>query len=355
MEKRIQYLLESYHEGTITEEEKDEFYLLISKSRERGRHWVYDDLKKDMEAMRPMVTSRKSRLFKLNWMYYAACMLLLSTFYIGYKRWGSGPDELSSVNGIENIDKHAGSFRAYIKDGDSDRYIELDSSAIRISEVLRKKETLEDQSWQSLHTPKGAEFRLELEDGTELWLSPGATVRFPKAFAVDKREIYVDGEILLRVSHRKEHPFYVYTPQQQIEVKGTLFNVNSNPKQTVTTLIDGVVWTNAGKGTETKVIKPGESLLARDGDQQYIDVSIQEILAWRDGYFYFEDRPLEEILKKVALWYDVKIERGNVDTSIRLNARISKKKSLMEVARVFTLSTGIQFRLINNILVLRKY
>lgn len=355
MEKSIQDLLNKYREGTITETEKDELYSRISDFRGHSTEsWSYDELSKDMETMSPTSLHKRKPFYKQVWIRYAASIVLVAAAYMVYQYVPIKPESIATLPIESEVDKAAGVFKAYIKGENEQNYTALDSSSMKISGLLTEQEEYSGESWQLLHTPKGTEFKVELEDGSVLWLSPESSLRFPNRFTATKREVFVEGEVLFQVAHQHNKPFYVHTDQQHIEVKGTLFNVKSDNQQTITTLIDGAVWASNKHGEGTIVLKPGQSIAAQGDNQRFVTVSIPEILAWRDGFFYFEDKPLEEVLQKIAQWYNVKIDRGNVDTSVKLNGRISKKKSLMDLARVFTLSTGIQFRLVNNTLVLKK-
>lgn len=357
MEQEIQHLLEKYRKGTITDLELDELYSRISDSRGLSAFdWTQELLDEELENAKPIILTKTKKTFTLKSLYYyAASAILVFGFYFAYQNkafmFGSDGDDAELVVAS---DKVAGTFKAFIKGEHDDAYKALDSSDVQVANILQERNNADGIAWQSLHTPNGTEFKVELEDGTMLWLGPGSTVQFPTRFENSKREVFIEGEVLLEVAHQANKPFFVHTDHQDIEVKGTLFNVRSSSESTTTTLINGVVWAAPKSSANKIVLKPGQSIVATDGKQELTDVSIDEILAWRDGFFYFENTPLEELLKKIASWYNVKIDRSDVDTSVKLSGRISKKKTLMEVARVFTLSTGIQFRLVNNTLVLKK-
>lgn len=359
MKQRIQFLLNEYRAGRLNETELNELYSLISAlHQDEGEAWDPLELEKDLEEIKPFIEGQKTRFFRLRWFHYAACAALLLVSGLAYFHFSvDAPEQSRTVAADMNADdKPAGTFKAYIKGADDAEYILLDSNSMEIAALMDNKsyDKRDETVWQSLYTPEGTEYKVELEDGTWLWVNAGSTVRFPAHFTAEKREVYVEGDVLFDVKHQNGVPFFVYTDQQQIEVKGTLFHVNADKKRSITTLIEGSVIASNTDGGGSIHIRPGESIRGENGQQSFTTVSIDEILAWRDGYFYFENKPLEEILQKLAVWYNVKIDRGGVDTSVKLNGRISKNKSLMEITKVFTISTGIQFKLINNTLTLKK-
>ena len=70
------------------------------------------------------------------------------------------------------------------------------------------------------------------------------------------------------------------------------------------------------KGTKV-VLKPGEQAVkGKHGEVVVREVDVAPYIAWKQGYFLFEDERLEDILNELARWYDV-----NVFFEIRLYGR----------------------------------
>ena len=46
-----------------------------------------------------------------------------------------------------------------------------------------------------LEVPRGGEFKIILEDSTEVWLNSESTIRYPEAFGSDERRVAVTGEV----------------------------------------------------------------------------------------------------------------------------------------------------------------
>jgi len=73
--------------------------------------------------------------------------------------------------------------------------------------------------------------KIQLEDGSFVSIYPGSKLAFPKHFASDKREVYLEGEALFTVSKSPNRPFFVYNNQIVTQVLGTSFTVqNKNGK-----------------------------------------------------------------------------------------------------------------------------
>src|SRR5678816_3482994 len=73
--------------------------------------------------------------------------------------------------------------------------------------------------------------KIQLEDGSFVSIYPGSKLAFPKHFAPDKRQVYLEGEALFTVSKNPNRPFFVYNNQIVTRVLGTSFTVqNKNGK-----------------------------------------------------------------------------------------------------------------------------
>ena len=74
-------------------------------------------------------------------------------------------------------------------------------------------------------TLKGQKLNLFLGDGTEITLNSESTIRFPKIFGEEKREVFLEGEAFFDVQTDKERPFIITSDKLQTTVLGTSFNV----------------------------------------------------------------------------------------------------------------------------------
>ncbi|RKR80008.1 FecR family protein [Mucilaginibacter gracilis] len=161
-------------------------------------------------------------------------------------------------------------------------------------------------SYNILTTARGEQspYPLVLADGTKVWLDAASSITFPTAFNGVERRVRVTGEAYFEVKHNAAQPFRVQVKDQVIEDIGTTFNINAYDDEPViqTTLVEGSVRT-AGL-----VIKPGQSVRVSAGNAIVIKDDVEQVTAWRNGQFRFDDEPLESLMRRVARWYDVKIE-----------------------------------------------
>lgn len=160
----------------------------------------------------------------------------------------------------------------------------------------------------TIETPKGGQYQLLLPDGTKVWLNTASSLSYPASFSAKKiREVELSGEAYFEVMKLAGKPFRVKTDQQLVEVLGTHFNVNSYKDERVsyTTLLEGQV--RVSSFGQLEILKPGQQATITQKQIQINNIDPEESIAWKNGYFQFNDEKLESIMRKVARWYDVEI------------------------------------------------
>lgn len=162
-----------------------------------------------------------------------------------------------------------------------------------------------------LTVPVGLDYKVNLTDGSEIWLNSATQLTFPLAFTGSSREITIHGEAYLKVAKDATKPFVVHLPHSTVQVLGTEFNVNTYDSSVVkVALVEGSV--NLQTSTGESTLTPGKQAVYRAGQsitQETFDA--RNVLSWRKGLFYFEDASLEEISKVVPRWYGIRVAIDN--------------------------------------------
>jgi transmembrane sensor len=180
-------------------------------------------------------------------------------------------------------------------------------------------------AYNTIETPKGGQYQLVLQDGTKVWVNAASTVKFPVNFnAGTERRVELSGEAYFEVAHNKKLPFRVVTNNQMVEVLGTHFNVNAytDEPDTKTTLLQGSVKVTANNNTA--MLKPGQQA-DLDNSLHVSYVNTEEAVAWKNGYFQFDDEKLETIMRKIARWYDVQVVYEDESTKNELFAALTTR------------------------------
>ena len=148
----------------------------------------------------------------------------------------------------------------------------------------------------------------------------------------------ITGEAYFEVTKNRDMPFIVAVNGAEVQVLGTHFNVNAyNDEDNVkTTLLEGSV--KFVSGTNINTLKPGQqSQLAEDGLIKVVsNVDVDEVVAWKNGIFDFENAGIETVMRQLSRWYDVEIEyKGKTDdqfiAEMRRNIKLSDALKALEL------------------------
>lgn len=160
-----------------------------------------------------------------------------------------------------------------------------------------------------LTVPKGKNnYKVILDDGSEVLLNNTTRLSFPLKFDGAKREISIDGEAYVKVSPKAGQPFIVHLPKnREIEVLGTEFNVNTYDSGSAKiSLVQGSV--QVAEGQSHALLTPGKAATIDDQQIAINAFDAEEVLSWRDGIIVFPDNvTIERIAEVVARNMKVKI------------------------------------------------
>lgn len=204
--------------------------------------------------------------------------------------------------------------------------------------------------YNSVETPKGGQYQVNLPDGTKVWLNAASSLRYPLEFAGNERKVELIGEAYFEVAKNKAKPFKVYTDKEIVEVIGTHFNINAytDESSTRTSLVEGSVKVTSVKSAASTVIKPGQqSVINANAAITIKEIDIDEAVAWKNGYFMFDAESLESILRKVSRWYDVDIQYKGVDLSkgIYFSGTLSKYSDVAKVLNKLEMIGAVHFKI----------
>lgn len=179
-----------------------------------------------------------------------------------------------------------------------------------------------------LVVPFGKRANLTLADGSKVWLNSGTVIEFPTVFNDKTRDIKVIGEIFIEVAHDKNKSFIVHTPNSEIEVLGTSFNVSSYnaDEQELIILLEGVV--KVYNGNDSLTLAPNEMAILRENRITTEKVNVSEYVSWKSGYWELNNVSIEEVLKRISKYYNIKFE--NVESSFIANRTCTGKLYLFD-------------------------
>ena len=197
------------------------------------------------------------------------------------------------------------------------RQIKIDTSLVSYLPVGDKQETPKEVVYNKLSIPRGGEYRIELEDGTKIWMNSESRLRYPVAFFNDTREVYLEGEAYFEVQRDVNRPFIVHAGEQKVTVLGTFFGISCYASEVndYTTLVSGKVKVDFERGKQSFVLEPGMQVAydKKSGIATERKVDVAEFVAWKNGKYVFKQKRLEDILSTLSSWYDFEVFYQNED------------------------------------------
>ncbi|WP_303180466.1 FecR family protein [uncultured Butyricimonas sp.] len=166
-----------------------------------------------------------------------------------------------------------------------------------------------EMEMHTLSTSSGCFYQLCLSDGTRVWLNAESRLRYPSVFPEGERVVELQGEGFFKVAHDASRPFKVKVGDLVTEVLGTEFNVRAySIEDTHVTLLQGSVRVTDKVSAAEAVIRPGEdAFLREDGSFEIKNVDTDSFYLWIEGYFYFDNESLAEIMRELCRWYGVRV------------------------------------------------
>ena len=208
-------------------------------------------------------------------------------------------------------------------------------------------------STQTLQTPRGKDFKIVLSDGTEVWLNAESTLTYPSRFHEAQRIVELDGEAYFKVAKDSARPFIVRSGKLETQVLGTSFNfrnyIHSTPH---VTLVEGRVLVT-GHDTSVTLHPNEDAQIGDDGTIRVTQVDPRSYTAWVDGYFYFDNASLEEIMRELGRWYNLNILFENPEAmKYHFNFWASRKNGIHNVIELLNDLGKVKASLDNNALII---
>jgi transmembrane sensor len=200
-------------------------------------------------------------------------------------------------------------------------------------------------TYNTIETPRGGKYQVNLPDGTKVWLNSASSLRYPTHFKGNRRDVSLTGEGFFEVAKNKSRPFYVSANGTIIEVLGTHFNVMAytEEKAVATTLLEGSVKVISAHASS--VIRPGSQALSAGGTIAVnTSADMEEAIAWKEGSFVFNGADIRVVMRQLERWYNVDIDENTLP-QLKLVAGISRHVKLSQVLRMMETTYGLQFKI----------
>ena len=223
----------------------------------------------------------------------------------------------------------------------------------------------------ALDTKEGVRKKIQLDDGTRVWLNVSSHLTYPANIGNGNRDIYLKGEAFFDVAPKEAHPFTIHTQGINVQVLGTRFNVKAYQADgsMETTLVEGRVAVSLnGQADKKLVLAPGEKLTVTKKEPmaarpaanvRVIDwgtvLAIVETitpatpgrkaseLVWMDDRLEFKDKSFPELAILMSRWYNRKIILTDTFPADYRFKGTFKKESVTEVLKALQVTADFNF------------
>lgn len=362
----LEYLREQSSDRFLLEKMRSAFDKLLLENRSEVPSQWSTKMRKTL-SRKIQEPAKVISLYKV-WLPRVAAVLLLAAFIGSYQYYTNNIKPVSDQhltkvkNSSLNTDVQPGGNKAQLILGDGtvitldeaangrvakqgDTKINKENGELIYDATNTNTDNTKEIAFNTITTPKGGQYRIVLPDGSKVWLNAASSLRFPTAFIGSERNVTLTGEGYFEIEKNASKPFHVMVNKMEVEVLGTHFNVMAydNEELVNTTLLEGSV--KLKYGTSAKMLKPGQQgkLNKQSGAIGVMEADLERAIAWKNGYFQFENESIKSIMHQLERWYDLEVSYEVKGEMRYFTGEISRESSLSQVLKVLEKS-DVRFR-----------
>lgn len=201
--------------------------------------------------------------------------------------------------------------------------------------------------YNTITTPRGGQYQVQLPDGTVVWLNAESSLQFPTGFVGKQRRVELKGEGYFEVAKNAAMPFVVIAGKMDVLVLGTHFNIMSygDEENMNTTLLEGNI--NLTNNGITKNLQPGhQAVVSRSTNAIAISTAnVKQVMAWKNGEFRFKEAGIKEIMRQVSRWYNVDVEYQTKNDDQYFTASLPRMQNVSALLQMLELTGTVHFKI----------
>jgi len=377
-------LAEKWLNGTITPEEEKEFADWYNAGQDEtvflpaafapGREALRERILRNIQQRKQTKVIRRPGYWRVAAV-AAVILLIVAGTWTWYSKRTTGV--LQPMAGNSNLmnDRAPGGYKARLtlangsvilldsshngnltREGNTD--IKKQGGTLLYDTLAAASQTNHTLAFNTLTTPRGGQYQLILPDGSKVWLNAVSSLRYPTAFTGNERRVQLTGEAYFEIRSITRNkggklPFIVEVnpspgadaPGMEVEVLGTEFNVNAYNDEAMirTTLLQGSV--KIRKGDKAGLLRPGQQAgVTAHGDIKIMDdADLEAAVAWKNGYFKFDDAGIAEIMRLAARWYDMEVGYDKSIKDEHFSGTLPRSEYLSSLLKILELTKTVKF------------
>ncbi len=208
--------------------------------------------------------------------------------------------------------------------------------------------------YQEIKAAYGTQSKVELSDGTIVFLNSGSKLRFPQTFInQDERKVSLDGEGYFSVAKNPNQPFIVEAKNLNVKVLGTTFNMEAYDDNSSVTiaLVEGNVSLQSqseNEKTELMQLSPNQVATFNKSENLLSKTVVSDLYkytAWINGRIVFDNDPIETVVNKLGKWYNVDITIADKKLSNYSFTATFMDESLEQILDVLSLTSSMTYKI----------
>lgn len=209
--------------------------------------------------------------------------------------------------------------------------------------------TYESTALAEIQCPLGVRTKFQLPDGTTGFLNSGSTLQYPVRFS-GGRNVKVSGEAFFNVAHDTLNPFMVHTPNLNVKVLGTQFNVIAYEDCLKEEIIlnKGSVKVDAKNGTPLDLLSPNQKLVLNKEKMTFNTTAVEasQYLGWTEGKLIFRNEGMQEVAERLGRWYNAEIRIEDKELLDHSFHATFVDEPLEEVLKFMSLTTPYTYKIL---------
>ena len=206
--------------------------------------------------------------------------------------------------------------------------------------------------YNEIRTPRGTDYKMILPEGTKVWMNAESVVRFPVVFPTGERRVACDGEVIFNIPSYTNNKKKEQTAVNLVKVLGAPYEnrpYEDEPYSAV--LLSGSI--RLSRGNHEILLKPGEQAQLME-ERWVVGKAGASATSWIDGYFLFDNRSLEYIMRELARWYDIEVFFVDSDKQNEYYSfEIERSSSLKQVMNILEKTRTLDIELKGRTVIIR--
>jgi transmembrane sensor len=109
-------------------------------------------------------------------------------------------------------------------------------------------------------------------------------------------------------------------------------------------LIEGSISVSTNGSNTLTILKPGQQSVLINNNLTVNKADLEEVTAWKNGYFIFESENIQPIMRKIARWYNIDVVYTDNMPTDKFWGTVSRFGKVSEVLNKLELTNKVHFK-----------